>query len=240
MTLFLVGGGPTEHLQPIFEAFITQVRPRGSRIAVALLGSQQEAAQYLDTYADPLLAYMPDAQIEPVWLTDESDEEPISWPDDVDELAGLVVGGGWTPGYLDALHPHRELLARLVRSGMPYLGYSAGAAVVAKHVIAAGWQQEGRQIVPEIAGEGTQELQLRDGLALIGPSVDPHADTHNILGRCIAALETGPMSSVVAIDERTALVIDAVSGRTRVLGPGRVTWVSRAGADFNIRFEKAR
>ncbi len=236
MTLFLIGGGPSTVPAAALDGFVEQVRQRGPRIAIAFLGAADETAHHVDGYVDPILARMPDAIIEHVRL----DADEVDWPDNPEELAGLVVAGGWTPGYLDALIPHRELISKLVRGGMPYLGYSAGAMIVAKHAIAGGWRHQGRQIVPETASEGLDELEIRDGLSLIAPSVDVHADTNSTLGRAIATLQAGVMNSVVAIDESAAMVIDALNGRVRVLGEGRIAWVTRVGGDFDVRFEQAQ
>ena len=236
MTLYLVGGGPSQALAPVLDAFVEEVRARGKRVAIALLGSAEESAAVLDAYADPITSRFPGALLEPIWLTDE-DEGPIEWPADPENLAGLVVGGGWTPGYLEALTGWREMISTLLRRGVPYLGWSAGAMVVGRHAIVGGWQHRGRQVVPEIVGEGSTELDIRDGLALIGPSIETHADTQYLLGRALAALQTGPMRSIAAIDEETALVVDVTSGRSKVLGRGRVTWVSADGDRFVVRFE---
>jgi cyanophycinase len=237
MTLFLAGGGPSEALGPMFDEFVDEVRARGSRVAIALLGTSDEASGWLDDYAAPILSRFPEALIEPVWLVDE-EEGPISWPAEPEALAGLVVGGGWVPGYLDALMPRRTFITELLRGGLPYLGFSAGAMVVAKHVIAGGWQYQGRQVAPEIAGEGSTELVISDGLGLIGPSIETHADTQFILGRAVAALHMGPMSTVATIDENTALAVETTSGRSHVLGTGQVTWLSKEGDEVVIRAER--
>lgn len=238
MTMYLVGGGPVDGLDEVYDQFLHQVRSRGNRIAVALLGSQDEVASYLDNYAEPLTKRFAEAMIEPIWLTDE-DEGPIEWPADPDGLAGIVVAGGWTPGYLDALSSYRDLLARLIRGGVPYLGFSAGAMIVAKHAIVGGWRYHGRQVAPEVVGEGSTELVIRDGLGLIGPSIEARADTHTVLARAIAAMEAGSMNTVAAIDDATCLLVDTASGQTRVLGLGRVTWLTRQGSEIVIRWESA-
>lgn len=235
MTLFLIGGGPSSAPAAALDAFVEQVRQRGPRIAVAFLAAADQTAHHVAGYVDPILARMPDAIIEPLPL----DATDVDWPTDLEQLAGLIVAGGWTPGYLDALVPHRELISQLVRGGTPYLGFSAGAMVVSKHAIAGGWRQQGRQIVPEMASEGLDELELRDGLRLIAPTIEAHADSHSTLGRAIAALELGKMNSVVALDDGVALLIDASSGRARVVGEGRATWLTRAGSSIDVRFQPA-
>ena len=237
MTLFLIGGGPSQAVATAVDEFVSAARSRGNRIAIALLGSAEEAAGFLDAYADPITSRYPEALIEPIWLTDD-DEGPIAWPTDPEHLAGLVVAGGWTPGYLEALTNWRETISKLVRGGVPYLGWSAGAMIVGRHAIVGGWQHRGRRVAPEIAGEGSTELDIRDGLALIGPSIETHSDAQFLVGRAMAALQAGPMQTVVAIDEDTALVIDASSGRTKVVGAGRIAWVTKGDDDqFGIRFE---
>lgn len=236
MTLFLIGGAPSQATATVVDEFVAAARDHGNRIAIALLGSAEEAAGFLDAYADPITERFPEALIEPIWLTD-ADEAPIAWPANPEQLAGVVVAGGWTPGYIEALGAWREMISKLVRRGVPYLGWSAGAMIVGKHAIVGGWQHGGRRVAPEIAGEGSTELDIREGLGLIGPSVETHADVQYLVGRAMAALQVGPMRTVAAIDEDTALVIDAASGRTRVAGLGRVAWVTTQTDGFGVRFE---
>ena len=241
MSIYLVGGGPAEALNEVYDHFVEAARARGNRVAIALLGSQDEVAQYLDAYADPITSRFAEALIEPIWLADSEDdgEDATVWPAEPEELAGIIVGGGWTPGYLDALMTRRDLLARLVRSGVPYLGFSAGAMVTAKHVICGGWKHRGRQIAPELASDGSTELVVREGLGLIGPSIDTHADTWTLLDRAVAALHERPLTSVATIDETTCLLVDSASGHSSVIGQGRVTWLRREGEQVIIHTQHA-
>lgn len=231
MTMYLVGGGPDENVAAVWDGFVAEARGRGTRIAIALLGSPEQAAGRLAQYADPLTERFAEASIEPVWLTDEGE---VAWPEDPQELAGLVVAGGWIRGYLESIAPFRESIARLIRSGTPYLGFSAGAMIVAKHAIVGGWRYQGRQVAPEIAGEGSAELSIEEGLGLIGVSIETHATSHAMLTRAVAALQAGPMSSIAVIDDDAALVIEVGSGRTSVLGGGQVTWLSRRGGEVVV------
>ena len=234
--LFLVGSGPSDNLDEVHDQFVDDARRRGGAIAIAALGTEEEAEQFLPDYVQPILRRWPDAVIEPVFLDDEGG---TVWPEDFARLAGLVVCGGWTPGYLDALGPQRDAISRLVRGGVPYLGFSAGAMVVSRHAIVGGWKYQGRAIAPEIVGEGLEELTIRDGLALIGPSVETHADAWSNLGVALAALEACPARTAVTIDEDTCLVVDPTSGRTSVLGSGRVQWLQKEGAHVLVSHEEA-
>lgn len=236
MTLYLMGGGPTPAVDPIINDFCTSSIKRGTRIAIAILGREDEAAGLLPDYADPIRRHLPEAEIEPIWLPD-ADEGPACWPDDPEQIAGLVVAAGWTPGYLEALMPHRRVIASHVHRGYPYLGWSAGAMVVGRHAIVGGWRHQGRRVAPEIAGEGSVDLDIREGLGLIGPAIETHASEQFLVNRAMAALESGPMQTIACIDEDTALIINANSGRTKVKGLGRVTWVRRNTESFTISYE---
>lgn len=238
MTMFLVGGGPSDGLSDVHDEFVAAARERGNRIAVALLGSQEEAGNFLAEYAAPITQRFPEAEIVPIWLDDEPDpaQNETVWPDDLEQLAGLVVAGGWTPGYLDALMPRRTAIARLVRGGAPYLGYSAGTMVVAKHALVGGWKFRGRQVTPEEWGEGLEEVELRDGLGLVGTTIDVHTNVLH-LDRMVAVLEQGRVHSGIAIDEDTALVVEVHNGRTRLAGSQRIHWLSREQGATTIRHE---
>ncbi len=234
--LFLVGSGPSESLDEVHDQFVEAARRRGGVIAIATLGSEDEAGQFLPDYAQPILKRWPEAVIEPIFLDDEG---ATVWPDQFERLAGLVVCGGWTPGYLDALIPRRDTISTLVRGGMPYLGYSAGAMIVARHAIVGGWKYQGRVLAPEIVGEGLEELTIRDGLALIGPSVETHSDAWSNLEVALAALEASPAHTAVSIDEGTCLAVDPASGRTSIIGAGRVYWLQKDGAHVVVSHEQA-
>ncbi len=234
--LFLVGSGPSESLDDVHDQFVEEARRRGGVIAIAALGTEEEAEQFLPDYAQPILKRWPDAVVEPIFLDDEGD---TVWPERFEHLGGLVVCGGWTPGYLDALAPRRETISTLVRGGMPYLGYSAGAMIVSRHAIVGGWKFQGRVLAAEIVGEGLEELTIRDGLSLIGPTVETHSDAWSNLEVALASLEASPARVAVTIDEDTCLAVDPASGRTSVIGAGRVYWLQKEATHVVITHEQA-
>ncbi|MEU9366979.1 Type 1 glutamine amidotransferase-like domain-containing protein [Streptomyces avermitilis] len=173
---------------------------------------------------------------------------PLGERFDIGALArvdALLVCGGLTPAYQDAL---AELLGRLPRvlaeRGIPYAGFSAGAAVAARRAVVGGWIAGGVPVCSEDAGEDLDEIEVREGLGLVPFGVDVHAAQWGTLPRLIAAVADGRLSHGVAIDENTLLTVD---GRTaRVSGLGRVHAVrpgtsggtgtgTRTGGDVLVR-----
>ena len=228
MSIFLAGGDPTGPLPDVHDQFVREAEGVGERVVIAVQGGSAEATQAVTTLAEPILRRWPQAQIEPVWLVGS---EVTVWPDEPERLAGVVVAGASTATVLDSLMPQRTVLARLVQRRVPYLGYSAGACVVGRHVITGDRRGAG--------GGGDQErLALLDGLGLIGPIVEPHADTTCLLDRTIAALQLGPATTALCLDDGLGLSVSAISGATRLSGTGRLTWLTRHGDQIVLRFER--
>ena len=145
-------------------------------------------------------------------------------PDPLTEgLSGVLVGGGLTPAYLDALAPHAERVRDLVGAGVPYAGFSAGSAIAATRAVVGGWRTAGVPVLDQDAGEGLVELAVRDGLGLVPGALDVHAAQWGTLARLVAAVGEGLVERGAAIDEDTALVLDGA--RTEVVGAGNVWWV---------------
>ncbi|MDR0436037.1 MAG: hypothetical protein LBH11_04645 [Propionibacteriaceae bacterium] len=175
----------------------------------------------------------PDAPDAPAQLT-PSDSATV-----VVEPAGLIVGDGPVPEMLAALSDRFPQWARQVRRGAQYAGFGAGAAVAARYVIAGGWKFQGNQVAPEDAAAGFEEVVLLPGLGLIGLGVEPYADTRFTTTRAMAALHAADLASAMALDTKACLAIDAVTGQTKVLGGGRVCWLTRHGKQTVVRFEAA-
>ncbi|GAB3615960.1 hypothetical protein GCM10027416_05170 [Okibacterium endophyticum] len=145
---------------------------------------------------------------------------------DLSGVDGLVVGGGLTPAYRQAMHTVEGEVRRLVSGGMPYLGVSAGAQIAAERAIVGGWRIGGVPVAPERAGEDLDEVTIEQGLGLVDISIDVHAAQWGTLGRLVAAVEATMVSGGVAIDENTALIVEG--GGLRIVGAGSI-WQVMAG-----------
>lgn len=133
---------------------------------------------------------------------------------------GIVVGGGLTPAYRDLIEPHFGELRRQVAVGVPYAGFSAGAAIAAERALVGGWRIGGIPVSPEQASEGLDELTVASGIGLVDVSVDAHVAQWGTLSRLVAAVEAGLVDGGLGIDESTALIVG--EGGLRVAGHGSV------------------
>jgi hypothetical protein len=240
VTIYLVGGAPHDGLDEMWDAFVASATRRGPRFAVALMSDGANATEYLDDYFAPIVRRFPEADIEPIWLLKPPEDEPEPRSESYSAPAGIIVGdGGTVAECLDALETSRRHIASLVRGGAQFIGFGTGAAIVAKHAIAGGWRYQGNQVAPEAAADGFEEVTLRNGLGLIGLAVEPRADTAFTTTRAMAALHMGELTSAMALDEHVCLGIDAVSGQTKILGGGRVCWLTRHAKQTIVRFEGA-
>ncbi|MFF4502194.1 Type 1 glutamine amidotransferase-like domain-containing protein [Streptomyces sp. NPDC001401] len=142
-------------------------------------------------------------------------------PGAVPGLDGVLVCGGLTPAYQEAfagcLDQLRSSLAEL---GIPYAGFSAGAAVAARHAVVGGWLDDGVPVCHEDTAEDLAEVEVRAGLGLVPFAVDVHAAQWGTLPRMIAAVTKHGLPHGVAIDENTVVEVGA-DGRARVSGLGR-------------------
>lgn len=149
---------------------------------------------------------------------------------------GVLVGGGLTPAYLDALLPVADELRSLVADGVAYLGFSAGAAVAARRALVGGYRQGAVVVCPEDAAEDLDQVTVRDGLGLVDLTVEVHAAQWGTLGRLVAAVDAGQVGSGVALDEDTLLT---VGSDLAVAGAGQTWWVRREGDQVAVRLAAA-
>jgi cyanophycinase len=241
MSIHLLGGGwPIDDDGAAYRPFFDEVaahaeaagKLEGARLPIVLVRDGDGP----EKYAELVTAFRQLGKIEPVAVL-----APENAPIEATAFAdadGIVVWGGLTPAYRQSLEPAFGELRRLVASGVPYLGFSAGAAIAAESAIVGGWKIDEVEIGSEDASEDLEQLTVAPGIGLIDLAVDVHAAQWGSVSRLIAATEAGLVDGGVAIDEHTGLVVG--EGPLRVVGRGSV-WkvtpdqgsvrVSTAGAD---------
>ena len=222
MSVHLVGGGWSDEPDGVvYAAFIAEAAtraaasgrsvPRIAVIAVRAGDEHEHAARLVD-------AAMPGGEFEPqVTAVPLGGSVPASAFVDVD---GILVGGGLTPIYRDVLEPHFGELRRQVAAGVPYLGFSAGAAIAAEAALVGGWRIGEVPVSPEEASEELDEVTVAAGIGLVDVAVDVHVAQWGTLSRLVAAVESGLVEGGLGIDEHTVLIVG--EGGFRVAGRGTV------------------
>ena len=237
MSVHLVGGGwTTEHAPAVYGPFAEEVTAHASaagrqsaRVGMVLvLETVGDVSEKVGQLTRALEAAGASLDVETVVAPEGGELDP-SWPGDLD---GLVVGGGLTPAYASALSPATALIRELVAAGVPYLGFSAGAAVAADRAIVGGWLQGAVPICSPDNGEDLEQLTVVDGLGLVPFAVDVHAAQWGNLTRLVIAVRDGLAPRGVAVDEDTCLVVsgERESRAGTVYGAGQV-WVARPSPD---------
>ena len=223
MSVHLVGGGWSETKDPaVYDLFVAEAAARAAsesyegepRIAVLVVragDADDHAAQLIDAASGA-------GAFEPVisGLT----HGDVATPAALADVHGIFIGGGLTPAYAKALAPIFGEIRRLVASGVPYLGFSAGSSLAAERAVVGGWRIGGVEVAPEAVAEDLDEVTVENGIGLLDISVDVHAVQWGSLSRLIAATEAGLVDGGVAIDENTAFVVG--EGALRVVGAGSV------------------
>ncbi|WP_344467266.1 Type 1 glutamine amidotransferase-like domain-containing protein [Kitasatospora kazusensis] len=232
MSTHLIGGGWDEAAAGLVYGPFLKAAGDAPTVAVLLM-DEGDGAEYFARFERVLRRT---ARCTPVPVL-----VPLGGVPDLGALDGadaLLIGGGLTPAYQDALGGLRtELPALLAARGLPYAGFSAGAAVAAGTAVVGGWRSAGVPICPEETGEDLEEIELRPGLGLVPFTVDVHAAQWGTLPRLIEAVARGGVRQGVAIDENTVLTVDA--GTARVSGTGRVHLVQADGSGVGLRAYRA-
>ncbi len=241
MSIHLVGGGwPIDDDAVVYRRFFAEIaahaeaagKLEGATLPIVLVRDGDAA----ERFAEIVAAFEQLGKIQPVAVL-AAENAPIE-PGVFADADGIVVWGGLTPAYRTSLEPSFGELRRLVAGGVPYLGFSAGAAIAAERALVGGWKIDSVEIGAEEASEDLEQLTVAPGIGLIDLAVDVHAAQWGTVSRLIAATEAGLVDGGVAIDEHTAFIIG--EGPLLVAGRGSV-WkvtpdsgsvrVSTVGAD---------
>ncbi|MGW2030381.1 hypothetical protein [Streptomyces sp. NPDC001761] len=213
--VFLIGGGWDN--AEVYEPFLRELG--GERRVGCLVLDEGDGAAQFERYAAALGKAGPPCTPVPLLVPLGGRFEPEAVLDGID---GLLVCGGLTPAYLDALADCLERLpALLAARGMPYAGFSAGAAVAARRAVVGGWLLNGVPVCAEETGEDLAEIVVRPGLGLVPFAVDVHAAQWGTLARLVTAVARGDAPYGVAVDENTLLMVGVEDGEARVAGSGR-------------------
>ncbi|MFJ2515660.1 hypothetical protein ACIPEL_36585 [Streptomyces griseoviridis] len=217
-SVFLVGGGwdpaaaPVVH-GPFLRAASAVRGVGGPRVGCVVVDEGDGGEQFARW--DAVLRSVGDCQPVPllVPLGERFDVGPLR------DLDGLLVCGGLTPAYQESF-AGVGIGAWVRESGIPYAGFSAGAAVAARRAVVGGWLDGGTPVCPEDSAEDLGEIEVRDGLGLVPFAVDVHAAQWGTLARLTAAVPRFGLAHAVAVDENTLLEVGP-DGRARVSGLGR-------------------
>ena len=216
MDVHLIGGGWDDALAPtLYGPFVEAAARRAGgtpRILLVVMGTDPESLEYHEKYVHTLgLVGGHDLVVERV-----SEGTPLE-PAVLDGIDGLFVGGGPTPEYHASLAGSYHRIRALVSAGVPYAGFSAGAAIAGSHAVVGGWLLDGRPVCPEDSNEELDDVAVVGGIGLVPGAVDVHAAQWGNVSRLVAVVAAGLAPSGVAIDEGTLLRSDgAVAGAGRV------------------------
>jgi cyanophycinase len=230
MQVFLIGGGwDDDRAAAVHGGFLAAARQHAGgdvpRVLLVVLGTDAEAHEYHERYVAALaLAGEHELDIERI---------PDGGTFDAARLEGangLFVGGGATPEYHAALSPAFGAIRDAVGAGLPYAGFSAGAAVAATDAVIGGWRIDGVAVCPEESNEDLDAVAVVPGLGLVEGAVDVHAAAWGNLSRLVAVVDRGLAPHGVAIDECTTLHPDGT-----LRGAGAVWRVERAEDGVVVR-----
>ncbi|MEU0002977.1 hypothetical protein ABZ079_01390 [Streptomyces sp. NPDC006314] len=167
---FLIGGGwdTAEVYEPFLRAAGADGPPRIGCLAV----DEGDGAVRFERYAAALRTTGPCTPVPlPVPLGGRFEAEAA-----LAGVDGLLVCDGLTPAYQEALTGCLDRLPGLLAArGVPYAGFSAGAALAARRAVVGGWLVDGVPVCPDETGEDLAEVEVRAGLGLLPFAVDVHA-----------------------------------------------------------------
>ena len=230
--IFLVGGGWLASGFPrTWGRFAAAVGDRPGGIACVLLDGPDRAAAFarnVDAFAAVGVS-----RLSPVFISPERPLQAFNLAD----AAGILIGGGLTPAYHDAIVPTAPAwLPMVLEQGVPYAGFSAGAMIAPVRGIIGGWKlrrDDGELVIcSEDVSEEEEYLDVRPGLGLVPFAIDVHASQYGTPTRLLHAVRSGAVPEGWAIDEDTMLEI--TGDRITVHGLGSAYRVRKNGPSLTV------
>ncbi len=215
--LFAIGGAEAKlRRRTVLRAFVEAAGGAGARIAVVPSASSL-GAEVVEVYR-AAFGSLGAAEVLSVRPESRSDAQDLALAAQLAEATGVFMTGGnqlklssfiiGTP-FADAIHA-------AYRRGAAVGGTSAGASILAEHMIAFG------------SGGATPKQrmsQLSVGLGLLrGVVIDQHFEQRNRYGRLLSLVAQSPSLLGLGVDEDTAAVVRD-GDRLEVVGRGAVTVV---------------
>ena len=165
-----------------------------------------------------LVSYIP--------ITSREDCDNPDYADECDQATGIFITGGNQLRLSTILGG--TAVAQAIRrgnaAGVHVAGTSAGASIMAEHMMAGG---------PGDSGAREGGASLAPGLGLTNAAIiDQHFSERNRIGRLLSAVAYNPFLFGIGVDEDTAAFIDPYNV-IEVVGSGGVTVVDGAGLKYS-------
>ena len=201
---------------------------------IVVLATASEVPETGERYAE--LFYSLRAETVEV-LKIENRQDALDAGQDMHDLleyaTGLFITGGSQLKFSSALGgtPLAAAIRRRHQEGMVVAGTSAGASLLAEHMIALG---------DSGSSPRRRLVHLAKGLGLAPDIIiDQHFRRRDRLGRLLTALSYNPEPLGLGIDEDTAAIIEA-GGVMNVLGAGGVTVIDASGLRYTDSYAVQR
>jgi cyanophycinase len=215
--LFAIGGAEAKlRRRTVLEAFIAAAGASDARIAVVSSASSL-GAEIVEVYTR-VFTSLGARQVTPLRPESRAEAHDPDLVDALGKVSAIFMTGG-NQLKLSSLitgTPFGDAIQEAYQRGVAVGGTSAGASIMAEHMIAFG------------AGGSTPKQrmsQLSAGLGLLrGVVIDQHFEQRNRYGRLLSLIAQSPSLLGLGIDEDTAAVIHEGS-RLEVIGRGAVTVV---------------
>lgn len=216
-TLFAIGGAEAKlRRRTVLRAFLAAAGGTDARIAVVPSASSL-GAEVVEVY-QAVFASLGAASVVAVRPQSRADAQAPEPAAQLADVTGIFMTGGNQLKLSSFIlgTPFAEAIHAAYRRGAAVGGTSAGASIVAEHMIAFG------------SGGSTPKQrmsQLSVGLGLLpGAVIDQHFEQRNRYGRLLSLVAQSPSLLGIGVDEDTAAVISG-GNRLEVVGRGAVTIV---------------
>ncbi|HWM89192.1 MAG TPA: cyanophycinase [Thermoanaerobaculia bacterium] len=231
--LIAIGGAEDKTRERVILRYFLEAAG-GPDANLVVLATASEVPETGERYAELFFALR--AETVEVLKIDNREDALNAGQDHLDLLeyaTGLFITGGSQLKFSSALGGTAlaEAIRRRHQEGMVVAGTSAGAGLLAEHMIALG---------DSGSSPRRRLVHLAKGLGL-APNlvIDQHFRRRDRLGRLLTALSYNPEPLGLGIDEDTAAVIEA-GGVMNVLGAGGVTVIDASGLRYTDSYAVQR